>query len=199
MSQQFSYLAMHLAPLHNTEFWLEFCHGWPLVIFITSCKLGKMPIRVAALAFDLCILYYRSPCTLYIVPSPVKIQEKRVIAEAEFLDLGQKSSEFGHRHYSIQYLSPVPEHSGMGLGPLIPVQDWLWHSHYCSFRYRTDQMADSPAFKKHFIKVKRDLHPTRPHCKRWSGIHPQPLCWWKGIHPACPIVHTILEVERDTP
>ncbi len=29
-----------------------------------SPKHGKMPIRVAALAFNLCILYYRSPCTL---------------------------------------------------------------------------------------------------------------------------------------
>jgi hypothetical protein len=28
-----------------------------------STKLGKMPIRVAGLAFDLCVLYYRSPCT----------------------------------------------------------------------------------------------------------------------------------------
>ncbi len=26
----------HLAPLQNTEFWLEFCHGWPLVIFMIS-------------------------------------------------------------------------------------------------------------------------------------------------------------------
>ena len=28
-------------------------------------KHGKMPIRVTALAFDLCVLYYRSPCTLH--------------------------------------------------------------------------------------------------------------------------------------
>ncbi len=28
----------HSAPLYNTEFWLEFCHGWPFVISITSCK-----------------------------------------------------------------------------------------------------------------------------------------------------------------
>ncbi len=26
----FSYL--EIAPLHNTEFWLEFCHGWSVVI-----------------------------------------------------------------------------------------------------------------------------------------------------------------------
>ncbi len=26
------------APLKNTEFWLEFCHGWPLVVSITLCK-----------------------------------------------------------------------------------------------------------------------------------------------------------------
>ncbi len=28
----------HSTPLHNTEFWLEFCHGWPSVTSITSCK-----------------------------------------------------------------------------------------------------------------------------------------------------------------
>jgi hypothetical protein len=28
----------HSAPLKNTEFWLEFCHGWPLVISFTSYK-----------------------------------------------------------------------------------------------------------------------------------------------------------------
>ncbi len=31
MKQKFSYLAMAV-PLQNTEFCLEFCHGWPLVI-----------------------------------------------------------------------------------------------------------------------------------------------------------------------
>jgi hypothetical protein len=29
-----------------------------------SPKIGNMPIRVTALAFDLCVLYYRSPCIL---------------------------------------------------------------------------------------------------------------------------------------
>jgi hypothetical protein len=28
----------HSAPPKNMEFWLEFRHGWALVIFITSCK-----------------------------------------------------------------------------------------------------------------------------------------------------------------
>ena len=32
----------HLAPLQNTEIWLEFCHGWPLVISITSCKVQML-------------------------------------------------------------------------------------------------------------------------------------------------------------
>ncbi len=36
-----------------------------------STKLVQMPVRVADLAFDLFVLYYRSPCTLQ-VPSPVK-------------------------------------------------------------------------------------------------------------------------------
>ncbi len=29
-----------------------------------SPKLGKVPVRVVALAFDLCVLFYRSPCIL---------------------------------------------------------------------------------------------------------------------------------------
>jgi hypothetical protein len=52
-----------------------------------------------------------------------------------------------HRHSDILYLSPVPEHSGTGLGPLIPVTYWLWHRNFCSFRYRTDRMPDSPTFR----------------------------------------------------
>jgi hypothetical protein len=48
----------------------------------------------------------------------------------------------GHRHSGILYFSPVPEHSGTGLGPLIPVPDWFWHRNFfCSFRYRTDWIA----------------------------------------------------------
>ncbi len=40
-------------------------------------KHGKMRIRVTALSFDLCVLYYSSPC-IPIIPSPVKHREKRV-------------------------------------------------------------------------------------------------------------------------
>ncbi len=52
-----------------------------------------------------------------------------------------------HRHCGILYLSPVPDHSGTGLGPLIPVPDWFRHRNFCSFRYRTDWMPDSPTFR----------------------------------------------------
>ena len=39
MYQKFSYLAMaHSAPLQNTGFWLEFCHGWPLEIYLNYVK-----------------------------------------------------------------------------------------------------------------------------------------------------------------
>jgi hypothetical protein len=47
---------------------------------------------------------------------------------------------------SIGILAPncaVPEHSGTGLCPLIPVPNCrtvVWHWHFCSFRYRTDCM-----------------------------------------------------------
>jgi hypothetical protein len=44
-----------------------------------------------------------------------------------------------HRHFGILYLSPVPDYSGSGLGPLIPVSDWFRHPHFCSFRYRTEK------------------------------------------------------------
>jgi hypothetical protein len=30
------------APLQNTEFWIEFCHGWSLVIANTSCKVQML-------------------------------------------------------------------------------------------------------------------------------------------------------------
>jgi hypothetical protein len=33
-----------------------------------SPKHDKMPIRVNALSFDLCVLYYRSACTLWFPP-----------------------------------------------------------------------------------------------------------------------------------
>ncbi len=59
-----------------------------------------------------------------------------------------------HRHSGTRYFSPVPEHSGTGLGPLIPVLDWFRHRHFCSFRYRTDWMPSIPAFKK-------GVHPAR--------------------------------------
>ncbi len=52
-----------------------------------------------------------------------------------------------HRHSGIQHLSPVPEHSGTGLGPLVPVQDWFRHLHYFSFLDQTDRMPDILAFK----------------------------------------------------
>ncbi len=57
----------------------------------------------------------------------------------------------GHRHSGILYLSPVPEHSGTGLGPFIPVPDWFQHQHFGSFRYRSDWMPGSPTFR-HFKK-----------------------------------------------
>jgi hypothetical protein len=46
----------------------------------------------------------------------------------------------------ILYLSPVPEHSCTGLGPLIPVADWFRHRNFCSFRYQTDWMPGSQTF-----------------------------------------------------
>jgi hypothetical protein len=51
------------------------------------------------------------------------------------------------RHYGILNLNTVPEHSGTGLDPLIPVPDWFWHQHFSSFRYRTDWLQDSPTFR----------------------------------------------------
>jgi hypothetical protein len=89
----------------------------------------------------------------------------------------------GHRNSGILYLSPVSEHSGTGLGRLIPVPDWValfryrtgspysgtglgrlipvpdWfrHRHFCSFRYRTDWMSDSPTFR-HLKRKGYSLH-----------------------------------------
>ncbi len=45
------------------------------------------------------------------------------------------------------FLSPALEHSGAGLSLFIPVSNWFRHQHLFSFRYRTDWMPDSPAFR----------------------------------------------------
>jgi hypothetical protein len=52
-----------------------------------------------------------------------------------------------HRHSGILYISPIPEHSGTGLDPLIPVPDWFHPQNFCSFRYRTDWMPGSLTFR----------------------------------------------------
>ncbi len=44
----------HSAPLQNTEFWLEFCHGWPLVISITSCKVQML--YSSSLCWQCCVV-----------------------------------------------------------------------------------------------------------------------------------------------
>ncbi len=92
-----------------------------------------------------------------------------------------------HRHSGILYLSPVPEHSGTGLDPLIPVPDWFRHRHFCSFRYRTDWMRDSPTFRH----LKKGRHPACQSKKEkpmriasfWNGLHthppPPPGCYYK--------------------
>jgi hypothetical protein len=41
----------------------------------------------------------------------------------------------------------IPEHSGPGLGPLIPVPDLFRHRNFCPFWYRTDRMPDSPQLR----------------------------------------------------
>jgi hypothetical protein len=64
-------------------------------------------------------------------------------------------------------------------------------------RYWTDQITDSLAFQHSGIIKKGYIHPARPHCKQWMGIHPvcshcagrkdihpaRPYCWrWKGYN-----------------
>jgi hypothetical protein len=41
-SRNFATWQWHLAPLQNTEFWLEYRHGRPLVISITSSKVQTL-------------------------------------------------------------------------------------------------------------------------------------------------------------
>ncbi len=55
-----------------------------------------------------------------------------------------------HDHSWASAFRPVTEHSGTGLGPLIPVPDWS--GIFCSFRYRTDWMPDSLTFR-HFKQL----------------------------------------------
>jgi hypothetical protein len=51
-----------------------------------------------------------------------------------YLGIGIKADAAGIRH-----LSTVPEHSGTGLGPLIPVPDWFRHLHYFSILLVVDR------------------------------------------------------------
>jgi hypothetical protein len=49
-------------------------------------------------------------------------------------------------HFGIRHLSPVPEHSGAGIGPFIPALDRFQHWHYILFLYRSDKNAEMPDF-----------------------------------------------------
>ncbi len=67
----------------------------------------------------------------------------------------------GKSAFGIQQLSPVPKHSGTGLGFLIPVPGWFRHWQFVSFRYRNDQMPDSPASrhkKLYKLRKRNTLH-----------------------------------------
>ncbi len=109
-----------------------------------------------------------------------------------------------HQHSGILYLSPVPEHSGTGLGPrgiglvpvsaflFIPVPDW------------------QDAGKSNILAFKKGIHPARLYYWRCKERHPAcPYFWlWKVIHPARPFcwlrkwIHctsVLFILERDTP
>jgi hypothetical protein len=60
------------------------------------------------------------------------------------------------RHSDILHISPILEHSGTGLGPLIPMPDCSQHWHFKSFRYRTDRMPDTSTL----LMTKLDTHCT---------------------------------------
>jgi hypothetical protein len=85
----------------------------------------------------------------------------------------------GHRHrgpcrrhlqYGILYLSLVLEHSGTGLGPLIPVPDWFRHQNF----FHSGIGLTGCRTVRHLKS-----------CCCW---------WWKG----CPVQTQTAEVESDT-
>ncbi len=96
-----------------------------------------------------------------------------------------------HRHSGILHLSPVPEHSVTGLGPLISVKDCPRHRHFNSFRNQTDLMPYSPT-SRHLKKVKKDTPCTSllTSLKRdtpcMSIVHSLHCFWRRWIHPARP-------------
>ncbi len=106
-----------------------------------------------------------------------------------------------HRHSSTRYLSPLPKHSGTGLGPLIPVPDWV---HLLRYRIGSGiglyfiQVPDWPnagqsgilAFEKHFTKINRITYSLHVHtgraglgCTLWPVPTSPHYWWWKGVHP----------------
>ncbi len=133
------------------------------------------------------MLVFSNPLTFSLVHSPLYV----------FIQCVTDLAGHRHQHAGIRFLSLVPEHSSTGMGPLIPVLDWLWHRHFCSIRYWTDWMPDSPAFwhKKMYI-----LHvhiasyglgyTLYVHFASGGKRYTLPACsycrWWKGTHPSRP-------------
>ncbi len=71
---------------------------------------------------------------------------------------------------------------------LIRILDCSWHQHFNSFRYRTDWMPYSPAFRhlKNIERRWRRIHPARLYCLRWRWLQPARLhCWWCRLNTPC--------------
>jgi hypothetical protein len=87
-----------------------------------------------------------------------------------------------HRHSGILYLSPVPEHSGTGLGPLISEPNWFRHRNFCLFRYRTDWMPDGQTFKEKLLLVVVKgipVHVQTAGSGKWYNPYTSiDSCWW---------------------
>jgi hypothetical protein len=109
------------------------------------------------------------------------------------------------------YLSPVPEHSGSGLGPLIPIPDCFWHRNFV----QSDILKFKKGYTLHICTAdgRKGHTPARFYCWQWKEatlnvytagswkriLPALPYRWrWKGIHPAhCTSI--LLAVEMVTP
>ncbi len=121
-------------------------YGYRLAVYVTWCHnsqaqatrgdrlTGSRRHTLSGDGFDRRVAtrgYSLSRLTPWIKPSLIDLPFSEFSFFWPQLGIGIEADAAG---IGIQYLSPLPENSGIELGPLIPVPVRLRHQHFCSFR-----------------------------------------------------------------